>query len=86
MAIHEEESFEKAMGRVVLIRLTDNGPGISESIKKKIFEPFFTTKEEGSGLGLSIASRIVEEHRGRLDITTEEGEGTTFTITLPVKE
>jgi signal transduction histidine kinase len=86
IAIHEEESFEESLGRVVLIRLTDNGPGISDSIKEKIFEPFFTTKEEGSGLGLSIASRIVEEHRGRLDITTEEGEGTTFIITLPVKE
>jgi signal transduction histidine kinase len=86
IVIHEEESFAQPLGHVAVIRLTDNGPGISESIKEKIFEPFFTTKEEGSGLGLSIASRIVEEHSGRLDLTSEEGEGTTFTITLPVTE
>jgi signal transduction histidine kinase len=86
MAIHEEGSFEESLGRVVVIRLTDNGPGISESIRERIFEPFFTTKEEGSGLGLSIASRIVEEHGGKLDVTSIEGEETTFSITLPVKE
>jgi len=86
IVIHEEESFLEPLGRVIMIRLTDNGPGISESIKEKVFEPFFTTKEEGSGLGLSIASRIVVEHGGRLDLTSKEGEETTFTITLPVRE
>ena len=86
IVIHEEETSVQPLGRVVVIRLTDNGPGISESIKEKVFEPFFTTKEEGSGLGLSIASRIVEEHGGRLDLTSNEGEETTFTITLPVTE
>jgi signal transduction histidine kinase len=84
MTIHEEASFEESLGRVVVIRLTDNGPGISESIKEKIFEPFFTTKDEGSGLGLSIALRIVEEHGGRLDLTSKEGQGSTFVITLPI--
>ena len=86
MVIHEEETFLKPQGRVAVIRLSDNGPGIAESIKEKIFQPFFTTKEEGTGLGLSIATRIMEEHKGWIDVTSKEGEGTTFVITLPAKE
>ena len=86
MVIHEEETFVKPQGRVAVIRLSDNGPGIAESIKEKIFQPFFTTKEEGTGLGLSIATRIMEEHKGWIDVTSKEGEGTTFVISLPAKE
>jgi len=74
------------LGRVVKIRLKDNGPGISKSMLDKIFQPFFTTKEEGTGLGLSIAVRVVEEHHGRLDVESEEGIGSTFIITLPIKD
>ncbi len=86
VVIYEEETFVKPLGRVAVIRLSDNGPGIPESIREKIFQPFFTTKEDGTGLGLSIATRIVEEHKGWLDVTSKEGEGTTFVITLLVKE
>ncbi|MBW1706599.1 MAG: histidine kinase [Deltaproteobacteria bacterium] len=86
IVIHEEKSFVEPLGKVVVIRLTDNGPGIPESIQDKVLQPFFTTKEEGTGLGLSIATRIVEQHGGWLDLTSKEGEGTTFVITLPVKE
>ncbi|MCJ7593673.1 MAG: ATP-binding protein [Desulfobacterales bacterium] len=82
--IDEEEACEESLGRIIVIRLTDSGPGIPEAIQRKVFEPFFTTKEEGSGLGLSIAARIVEEHGGRLDLTSKEGEGSSFAITLPV--
>ncbi|MBW2609891.1 MAG: histidine kinase [Deltaproteobacteria bacterium] len=84
--ISEEEGFEKLLGKVVTIRLTDNGPGIPESIRDKIMQPFFTTKEEGTGLGLSIASRIVAEHGGRFDMVSEEGQGTIIIITLPIME
>jgi len=86
IVIHEEENKTQVLNKVAVIRLTDNGPGIPESIKSKIFQPFFTTKEEGTGLGLSIVARIVEEHQGWLDVTSKEGKGTTFTITLPIKE
>jgi signal transduction histidine kinase len=78
-----EEILDSARGEKVIIRLTDNGPGIPKSIQERIFEPFFTTKEEGTGLGLSIATRIMEEHGGRLEVETGEGAGTTFVITLP---
>jgi len=85
IVIHEEASTEPS-SRVAVIRMIDNGPGIPEAIRNKVFEPFFTTKEEGTGLGLSIASRIIEEHGGWLDVQSEENEGTTFIITLPIKE
>ena len=85
IVIQEEEDFESPSGRVAVIRLKDNGPGIPESIHDNIFQPFFSTKEEGTGLGLSIATRIVEEHQGRLDIQSKEGQGSTFIITLPIK-
>jgi len=86
IVLREEEGFIESLGRVVIISINDNGPGIPEDILKKIFEPFFTTKEEGTGLGLSIATRIVEEHRGWLDVRFEEGQGTTFIITMPIKD
>ena len=67
------------------IRITDNGPGIAPSFTQKVFDPFFTTKEDGTGLGLSIVSRIIKEHGGRIDLTSSEGKGTTFTIVLPTQ-
>jgi len=84
--IHEEENKTRVLNRVAVIRLTDNGPGVSDEIKNKLFEPFFTTKEEGTGLGLSIADRIIKEHKGWLDVTSKEGQGATFIITLPVNQ
>jgi signal transduction histidine kinase len=84
--IREEEGFTDPLGHVVVIRLSDNGPGIPESIREKVFQPFFSTKEEGTGLGLSIAARIIEDHKGCLNVKSREGKGTTFTITLPCKE
>jgi signal transduction histidine kinase len=67
--------------------VSDDGPGIPESIRGKIFDPFFTTKPAGvgTGLGLWITYNIVEQHQGRIDLATEPGRGTTFTITLPVR-
>jgi signal transduction histidine kinase len=67
------------------IRISDSGPGIAPAAVKKVFDPFFTTKEDGTGLGLSIVSRIIREHGGRVDLVSEEGRGTTFTIVLPIK-
>jgi len=86
IVIREEEFFSETLKQVAVIRVSDNGPGISESLREKIFEPFFTTKDEGTGLGLSIASRIIEEHQGWLDVTSEKGRGATFVIMLPIRE
>jgi signal transduction histidine kinase len=86
IVIREEEGVAEPLGRVVVIRVQDNGPGIPKSVRDEVFQPFFSTKEEGTGLGLSIAYRIVEEHGGWLSLKSREGEGTTFTITLPCRK
>ncbi|MFY9674196.1 MAG: ATP-binding protein, partial [Terriglobales bacterium] len=51
-----------------------------------IFRPFYTTKGNGTGLGLSLARRIVEEHHGRIDVESSSGKGTTFSVTLPMRQ
>lgn len=67
----------------VLVEVQDTGPGIPAHLIDKIFNPFFTTKPEGVGLGLSICTRLVEENRGKLDVVSKPGEGTTFIVALP---
>lgn len=66
------------------LRISDDGPGIPPEIMDRVFNPFFTTKAQGSGLGLAIVRRIVDAHDGRIDVATAEGQGTTFTVSLPV--
>jgi len=81
--IHER-LYHDGEGKMVMLQVHDDGPGINETIKDKIIQPFFTTKEEGTGLGLSIVARIVEEHKGFLDIASIQGQGACFTIFLPL--
>ncbi len=68
----------------LIITISDTGPGISHDVQRRIFEPFFTTKARGTGLGLAVAQRIIEEHGGTIDVSSEIGEGTKFTIQLPL--
>ena len=67
------------------VRIGDNGQGISDEVLSKIFYPFFTTKEKGSGIGLAIAQKIVDSHHGSIDVESEVGRGTVFTIKLPLQ-
>ncbi|MDR1870876.1 MAG: PAS domain S-box protein [Deltaproteobacteria bacterium] len=71
----------KEAGEVIL-SLADNGPGMSEAVRKRVFDPFFTTKApgQGTGLGLAICQRIVDSYRGRLELTSSPGQGASFTI------
>ena len=69
----------------VVVDLADDGPGMPPDIADKIFNPFFTTKAQGSGLGLAIVRKIVDAHDGRIDMTTQNGKGTRFRVTLPVQ-
>jgi len=71
----------------IAIEVADNGKGIAPEALPKIFDPFFTTKEigKGTGLGLSIAYKIVSEHGGRIDVKSQVGKGTVFTVVLPIK-
>jgi signal transduction histidine kinase len=69
----------------VIVELSDNGPGIPEENLKKIFVPFFTTKKEGTGIGLAIVSRVIQDHGGSIDIMSKHGKGTTFFLSFPKK-
>ncbi|GMA63812.1 PAS domain S-box protein [Alicyclobacillus fastidiosus] len=68
----------------VFVRFSDEGVGITEKIRHKIGDPFVTTKEKGTGLGLLVSKRIIANHNGALEISSNSGEGTTVTISLPV--
>jgi len=71
-------------GKYVALTIADEGPGISSQHLPKIFDPYYSTKEKGSGLGLTICYSIVKKHGGHISVQTVEGEGTSFTVYLPV--
>ena len=68
------------------VEFEDTGIGIPQQNLKKIFDIFFTTKEKGTGLGLSAVQRLVENRGGRIEVESEEGKGTKFTIFFPITE
>ncbi|MDR3674282.1 MAG: ATP-binding protein, partial [Acidobacteriota bacterium] len=67
----------------VEITFEDTGPGIPAELRAQIFNPFFTTKETGVGLGLSIVSKIIDDHHGWIRVTSEPGSGACFRVFLP---
>ncbi len=83
ISIREETGVIEPYGRVVALRVSDDGPGIPPALIDRVFQPFFTTKGEGSGLGLAIVRRIVEEHGGWITVMSPETRGTTFTMVFP---
>jgi len=68
----------------VLIRFSDNGCGISQELLARLGEPFYTTKEKGTGLGLLVSNKIIKDHQGSINITSEINKGTIVDITLPI--
>ncbi|MFQ5449447.1 MAG: nitrogen regulation protein NR(II) [Nitrospinaceae bacterium] len=69
----------------IVVEVIDSGSGMEEAILKNIFTPFFTTKKRGSGLGMSISLKLVENHGGKIKVTSEKGLGTTVQVFLPVR-
>ena len=69
----------------LFIKISDSGPGVPLELKEKIFDPFFTTDEDGSGIGLNIAQRIVADHNGSIALDTGELGGAEFRIELPIE-
>jgi signal transduction histidine kinase len=70
---------------LAVVEVADNGRGIAPDHLPNIFRPFYTTKGDGTGLGLSLARRIVEDHHGRIDVSSALGKGTTFAVVLPLQ-
>jgi two-component system, sporulation sensor kinase E len=70
----------------VVASVADDGPGMDAAQVAKVFDPFFSTKDEGTGLGLTIVHRIVDEHDGHIDVESQPGEGTQFRVHLPIRE
>jgi signal transduction histidine kinase len=87
-AIPDEGTIEvrtQYSGENVLISIRDDGAGMDAEVRDKIFEPFFTTKARGTGLGLSLVRRAVENYNGEIHVDSAPGEGTTFVFTLPTE-
>jgi two-component system NtrC family sensor kinase len=80
-------TFLDGGGRYINIQFSDTGHGIKEEDRRRLFEPFFTTKEvgKGTGLGLAISYSIIQKHQGTIEVSSQAGQGATFTVKLPVK-
>ena len=75
----------EAGGRpMVVVRVHDTGPGMTAEVQRRVLEPFFTTKDDGTGLGLCIATEIMARHKGRLVLEASTERGTTFAVWIPV--
>lgn len=83
IVISEKLENHPELGEMIAVTIRDSGPGIPISILTKIVTPFYTTKEDGSGLGLSIVARIMQEHHGKLVVSPDSAEGGQCTILLP---
>lgn len=79
ISMKEEEGY-------IYISIQDEGEGIGSELLQKLGEPFYTTKEKGTGLGLMVSYRIIDDHKGKIEVESEKGKGTTFHIKLPIKK
>jgi two-component system NtrC family sensor kinase len=80
VAIRQDQDGDRAV-----IEISDTGRGIAPEDIAKVFEPYYSTKETGTGLGLAIVRKAIDDHGGTISVSSKQGSGTTFTITLPLK-
>jgi signal transduction histidine kinase len=74
----------RAEDGAVRVEIADTGSGIPEEVRHRIFEPFFTTRATGTGLGLAVVKRILDDHRATIEVESTEGAGTRFVVRLPL--
>jgi signal transduction histidine kinase len=72
-------------GEEAMLQVIDTGLGMPTDVLERLFSPFFTTKANGTGLGLAVTHKIVDDHGGRIDVRSQVGQGTTFTVFLPLQ-
>jgi signal transduction histidine kinase len=84
VVISTHERRGRGAAEFVELKVQDHGPGIAPQILKNLFVPFYTTKPRGTGLGLAISQRVIEEMGGRIEVASEEGAGSVFTVVVPV--
>ncbi len=82
----ERKAHPRSPSPLLYVSITDTGSGISPGNMAKLFEPLFTTKAKGIGLGLAVSKNLVEANGGSIEVASQEGEGSTFTIVLPSRE
>jgi signal transduction histidine kinase len=86
--VHDERRLELRIGgggaRMAAVQIRDNGCGIAEDKIKKIFNPFYTSKENGTGLGLGVARKVIDAHRGDIQVSSHPGAGSEFVISIPL--
>ncbi|MBI4831751.1 MAG: hypothetical protein HY801_09405 [Candidatus Lindowbacteria bacterium] len=80
--IREDVGLTDGKGPSLSVEVKDTGHGMPASVVDHLFMPFFTTRENGTGLGLAVSHRIIEEHGGSIDVVSEEGKGTTFVVSF----
>ncbi|MCK4516155.1 MAG: PAS domain-containing sensor histidine kinase, partial [Spirochaetaceae bacterium] len=76
----------RQQGDVVVLKIADTGVGMSDEVLNKIFEPYFTTKDFGSGIGLTMVYKVAKEHMGDVSVASQEGKGSSFSISFPVPQ
>jgi signal transduction histidine kinase len=76
-------TVETRNSEMVDVLITDTGEGIPAELTSRVFDPFFSTKDDGTGLGLSLVHKIIENHKGRIRVSSTVGAGTTFIVSLP---
>jgi signal transduction histidine kinase len=87
--IDQDSPWSSLSPQFVVIRIADNGPGISEVVRQKIFDPFFTTKPVGNGRGLGLSTSyqiVVEKHKGQLNYASALGQGAEFIVEIPIQQ
>jgi two-component system sensor histidine kinase PilS (NtrC family) len=84
LTVNLDTAYPEGSGGIAVVTFEDNGVGIDEQDLSRIFEPFYTKKDAGTGLGLAIASKIVEDHGGRINLKSTKGAGTVVTVHLPL--